>query len=123
MPRDVIQARLQLAEVLDELLTAGEYQMVDVAIQLVREDLRVLSRAARRKAPRKVQRTPQPEPTPRSDSSASLDAALAKINAFLELKAAHKAQAEAAENVTFLSAQLEKRRRRERERSRPVLRI
>ena len=123
MPKSVIQARLRLAEVLNDLLTAGECHMVDVAIQLVREDLRVVSKAARRKAARNAARTPPPKPPQRPDSVDSLNAALAELNAILDQQAAEKAQARAAENVTFLSEQVEKRRRRERQRSQPVVRI
>ena len=50
LPRDVIEARLHLDEQLDALLSAGDYRTALRTIELVREDLRLFARHARKVA-------------------------------------------------------------------------
>lgn len=47
MPREVIEARLRLDEVLDELMQAGQGRLVLEVIDLIRSDMRLMAKHAR----------------------------------------------------------------------------
>lgn len=122
LPRDVIQARLQLAEVLDEYLTAGDYQTVGEAIRLVRQDLRLMSSCARRMAAEHGDTIPPINPPRREPGSDErLAEALAQIEAAMQMGKERRTRREAGENITFLADQRDKRLERERRKPKPGL--
>ena len=122
LPKEVIEARLALAEALDALLLAGQYQIVGEAIKRVRQDLRVLSTCARREAAAHGETIPPIRP-PRSNPQADvrLAEALAQIEASMGMNRERQAREAAGENVTFIADQLDKRNERRLRRPKPGL--
>ena len=117
-----MEARLALAEALDVLLTAGEYQLVGEAIKRVRQDLRVLSTCARRAAAEHGDTIPPIKPPRRSpNKDEDLKAILAQIDAAMGIHAERKLRPDAGDNVAFIADQLEKRQERERRKPKPGL--
>ena len=120
LPREVIEARLRLAEVLDDLIQAGDYDLVLQVVELERSDLRLLAKHARHMAAACGQEIPgRPRTEPPLDEG--LQNALNQIEAAMGMAAERKARAAAGENVSFLSDQLEKRQERLQRRPKPGL--
>ncbi len=123
MPRYVIEARLRLAEVLDDLIQAGDYDLVLQVVELERSDLRLLAKHARHMAeecgqeiPGRRRREQQDEPLPEG-----LQAALDQIEAAMGMNRERKAREAAGENVSFMADQLDKRNERRLRRPHPPL--
>lgn len=118
----MIEARLALAEALDQLLVAGQYQVVGEAIRQVRQDLRVLSTCARREAAAHGDTIPPIKPPRRNpDSEERIKAALAQLEAAMGMNRERESRSDAGENVVFLADQKDKRAERERRKPRPGL--
>jgi hypothetical protein len=108
MPRELIEARLRLDEELDALLSAGDYKTVLQMVELVRGDLTVFARAARRLAADHGEPVAPRKPLDEATQEA-LSQCVAAIDSVREREAR---QATAGENVAFLSDQVERRRRK-----------
>ena len=107
MPREMIEARLRLDEELDALLGAGDYKAVLQVVELVRGDLTVFARAARRLA---ADNEPEGSKKPLDEAAQeALSQCVAAIDSARERDAR---KATAGENVAFLSDQVERRRRK-----------
>ena len=108
MPRKLIEARLRLDEELDALLSAGDYKTVLQVVELVRGDLTVFARAARRLAADNGEPVGSKKPLDEATQE-TLSQCVAAIDSARERDAR---QATAGENVAFLSDQVERRRRK-----------
>ena len=108
MPREMIEARLRLDEELDALLGAGDYKTLLKVVELVRGDLTVFARAARRMAADHGEPVTPKKPLDEA-AQESLSQCVAAIDSARERDAR---QATAGENVAFLSDQVERRRRK-----------
>lgn len=109
LPRDAIEARLRLDEQLDDLLTAGDYKAVLHAVELLRGDLALFARHARRLAAAYGDPVPPKKPPkPLSEAAQQgLSQLLATAGALKERKLR---QDSADENVAFLSDHRHRRR-------------
>jgi len=109
LPRDVIEARLCLDEQLDDLLTSGDYQTVLHTVELLRGDLALFARHARRLAAANGDPVPPKRPPkPLSEAARQgLSQLLATAGALKERRLRHDT---AGENVAFLSDHVHRRR-------------
>jgi hypothetical protein len=109
LPRDVIAARLALAEALDELVSAGEYRTVLQAIDRVRGDLRVLASCARRMAAANGDPI-EPAPKRRNpEKEQRLQEAMAQITAIFQSQEEKRSHPE-IEGVAYMADHLDRRK-------------
>jgi hypothetical protein len=109
LPRDVIAARLALAEALDELLQAGEHRLVMQAVERVRGDLRVVANCARRMAADNGDPfEPRPK-RPNPEKELRLQEAMAQITAIFQSQEEKRSHPE-IEGVAYMADHLDRRK-------------